>query len=114
MTRNKDTDYNNNNTNNNNHYNKFERKISRLFDDFLNDVGFTRTHGSKFRGGDDGKHPSWSPAIDIKDVDREYIIIADVPVSFLFFLSLIKKKKNIIIFLNFVFINKLGCQKRRY
>jgi HSP20 family molecular chaperone IbpA len=82
MTRNKDTEYNNdhyNNNNNSNNYNKFERKISRLFDDFLNDVGFTRTHSSKFRGGVDDKHSTWSPAIDIKEVDREYLVIADVP-----------------------------------
>jgi len=80
MTRNRgDTDYNNNNNNYNEHNNKFERKLSRLFDDFLNDVGFTRTHGSKFRGGDGGKNINWSPAIDIKEVDREYLVIADVP-----------------------------------
>jgi hypothetical protein len=86
MTRNKDTDYNNdynnNNNNSNNNYSKFERKMSRLFDDFLNDVGFTRTHSTKYRG-DDGKHSTWSPAIDIKEVEREYLVIADVPVSFL-------------------------------
>ncbi|RGB41731.1 hypothetical protein C1646_738953 [Rhizophagus diaphanus] len=82
MTRNKDPEFNNDHTTNNNSsnsYNKFERKISRLFDDFLNDVGFTRTHSTKFRGGDDGKNATWSPAIDIKEVDREYLVIADVP-----------------------------------
>ncbi|CAB4488005.1 HSP20-like chaperone [Rhizophagus irregularis] len=82
MTRNKDTEFNNDHTNNNsssNSYNKFERKISRLFDDFLNDVGFTRTNSTKFRGVDDGKNATWSPAIDIKEVDREYLVVADVP-----------------------------------
>lgn len=67
--------------NDNNHYSKFENKITRIFDDFLNDVGFTRTHGNaRFRGngGPDGK-PTWSPAIDIKENEREYLIIADVP-----------------------------------
>jgi HSP20 family molecular chaperone IbpA len=76
MTRNKDSDYVNNT--NNNHYNKFERKISRLFDDFLNDVGFSRTHSTKYRG-DDGRNITWSPAIDIKEVEREYLVVADVP-----------------------------------
>jgi HSP20 family molecular chaperone IbpA len=73
MTRNKDSDIHNS------HYNKFENKISRLFDDFLSDVGFARTsHGTKFRGNT-GSKPSWSPAIDIVENEREYIITADVP-----------------------------------
>lgn len=110
MTRNKDTEYNNDhhyNNNNNNNYNKFERKISRLFDDFLNDVGFTRTHSSKFRGGVEDKHSTWSPAIDIKEVDREYLVIADVPVSFLIHL-LIKKNYIYLYFflLKFFFFSK--------
>jgi HSP20 family molecular chaperone IbpA len=73
MTRNKDSDIHTS------HYNKFENKISRLFDDFMNDVGFTRIgHGSRFRGNTDSK-PTWSPAIDIVENEREYIITADVP-----------------------------------
>src|SRR6266542_1748875 len=83
MTRNKEPDYSSS------HYNRFESKISKLFDDFLNDVGFARTHhGSKFRGNTDSK-PTWSPAIDIVENEREYNNTADVPVSF----SLNKRKK---------------------
>jgi len=64
---------------------RFENKLTRYFDDFLNDVGLTRAHGThggiKFRstGDADGKQSTWTPAIDIRENDKEYIVIADVP-----------------------------------
>jgi len=55
-------------------------RLTRYFDDFLNDVGLTRTHGGIRRmGPGEDKHASWSPAIDITENDREYVIIADIP-----------------------------------
>jgi HSP20 family molecular chaperone IbpA len=65
---------------------RLENKLTRYFDDFLNDVGLSRTHGThggfKLRStGDaaDGKQPTWTPSIDIRENDKEYIVIADVP-----------------------------------
>src|SRR4051794_5790620 len=82
---------------------RLENKLTKYFDDFLNDVGLTRVPGGiKLRstGGADGKQTTWSPAIDIRETEREYIIIADVPVSFFF----VKKIYHYI----YIYISKLN------
>jgi len=48
-------------------------------------VGLSRAHGAhggigiKMRGAADGKQSTWTPAIDIRENDKEYIVVADVP-----------------------------------
>jgi HSP20 family molecular chaperone IbpA len=61
---------------------RIETKLTKYFDDFLNDVGLTRAHGGiKLRGagGTDGKQSTWSPLIDIRENDKDYVVIVDVP-----------------------------------
>ena len=54
--------------------------VNRVFDDFIKDLNVARRGGAR-----SGHVKAWTPAIDVHETDKEFVIHAELPVCILFF-----------------------------
>jgi HSP20 family protein len=55
---------------------RFERQMTRMFDDFFGDLG---RQGVTTTGNSGGRTTTWSPRVEAYETDKEFVVNAELP-----------------------------------